>query len=48
MKVLFTDLRAESPGSIRLWSNQEKKDVGPMVHDPDFRPIRGLENLNGC
>ena len=19
-----------------------------MVHDPDFRPIRGLENLNGC
>ena len=21
-----------------------KKDVGPMVHDPVFRPIRGLEN----
>ena len=23
-----------------------KNDVGPMVHDPDFRPIRGRENLS--
>ena len=23
-----------------------KKDVGPMVHDADFRPIRGRENLS--
>ena len=23
-----------------------KKYVGPMVHDADFRPIRGRENLS--
>ena len=23
-----------------------KKDNGSMVHDPDFRPIRGRENLS--
>ena len=23
-----------------------KKDIGSMVHDPDFRPIRGRENLS--
>ena len=23
-----------------------KKNVGPMVHDPYFRPIRGRENLS--
>ena len=46
IKMFLKDLRAEIVGGYTLWSNEEKKDVGPMVHDPDLWPIRERENLS--
>ena len=41
MKFLFTDLRAETPGSIRLWSNQEKKMLDRWSTTPIFDQSEG-------